>query len=384
MIYQPREDSLLLQKYVRKFSKGKVLDIGTGSGIQAKTAAGKYGVKKVLAVDISKEAINYCRKNIKQKKIEFRISDLFSNISGKFDTIIFNPPYLPADAKLGDLTIEGGKKGFETVQRFLEQAGTYLAENGRILLLISSFTNKAKVDEIIKENLFKSEELDRKHIFFEDLYACKIEKTGLLKELNKKGVSLIRYFAKGKRGLVYSGKYKGKRVIIKIKHPKSEAVGRIKNEAEWLKILNKKRIGPRFLFADKEYLVYEFVKGGFILDRFRKMKKQDIKGILVRILKQCKKMDELNITKEEMHRPLKHIIITPSKKPVMIDFERTHKTRKSHNVTQFWQFIISGYLFELLEKKGFKIDKNIIIKLARDYRGKSSEKNFRKMADELK
>ncbi len=382
--YQPREDSLLLQKYVRKFSKGKVLDMGTGSGIQAVTATEKCGVKKVLAADISREAVNYCKKGIKYKNIEFRVSNLFSNVSGKFDTIIFNPPYLPADARLGDLTIEGGKKGFETVQRFLEQAGDYLAENGRILLLISSFTNKARVDELIEENLLQFEELDRKHIFFEDLYVYKLEKSGLLKELNKKGASFIRYFAKGKRGIVYSGEYNGKKAIIKIKHPKSEAVGRMRNEAKWLKVLNKKGIGPKFLFAGREYLVYEFVKGEFILDAFSKMRKQDIKKILISILKQCKKMDGIKITKEEMHRPVKHIIITPSEKPVMIDFERVHKTKKSHNITQFCQFIISGYLLGLLEKKGFGIDKNRIIKLAREYLKKPSEKNFRKIAVELK
>jgi pyruvate dehydrogenase E1 component alpha subunit len=38
-VYEPREDSLLLEKYVKKFAKGIVLDIGTGSGIQAKAAA---------------------------------------------------------------------------------------------------------------------------------------------------------------------------------------------------------------------------------------------------------------------------------------------------------------------------------------------------------
>ena len=53
MIYEPREDSYLLQKYVKKYSKGKYfLDIGSGSGIQAKTAI-KAKAKSVLATDIN-------------------------------------------------------------------------------------------------------------------------------------------------------------------------------------------------------------------------------------------------------------------------------------------------------------------------------------------
>ena len=67
MIYKPREDSKLLAKYVKKYAKGLVLDIGTGSGIQALEAAKKKNVKKVVAVDIQKEVVDYCKENIKNK-----------------------------------------------------------------------------------------------------------------------------------------------------------------------------------------------------------------------------------------------------------------------------------------------------------------------------
>ena len=89
MIYAAREDSFLLAKYVNKFSKGKVLDLGTGSGIQAEAAL-KH-TKNVLAVDINKEAVNY----VKKKGIKAKVGNLFSEIDKKFDLIIFNPPYLP-------------------------------------------------------------------------------------------------------------------------------------------------------------------------------------------------------------------------------------------------------------------------------------------------
>ena len=68
MIYQPREDSELLAEAVRKYAKGTVLDIGTGSGIQALEAAKKKNVEKVIAVDIQKEVIDYCKKISKTKK----------------------------------------------------------------------------------------------------------------------------------------------------------------------------------------------------------------------------------------------------------------------------------------------------------------------------
>ena len=93
------EDSTLLERYVRQHAKGNVLDMGTGSGIQAITAAHNNNVKSVLALDVQKETINYCKKCIKNIKIRFMVSDLFAIFkkksalkSKKFDTIIFNPP----------------------------------------------------------------------------------------------------------------------------------------------------------------------------------------------------------------------------------------------------------------------------------------------------
>ena len=91
MIYEPREDSELLQKWVKKLVTGKVLDMGTGSGIQAKTAL--KNTKDVLAVDINQECVEF----VKKQGIEVRQSNLFSNVEESFDRIIFNPPYLPED-----------------------------------------------------------------------------------------------------------------------------------------------------------------------------------------------------------------------------------------------------------------------------------------------
>ena len=79
-VYEPREDSLLLEKYVRRFASGNVLDMGTGSGIQARAAAEK--ATSVIAVDINPDAIDECRKE-DCKRISFVRSDLFSAFEGQ-------------------------------------------------------------------------------------------------------------------------------------------------------------------------------------------------------------------------------------------------------------------------------------------------------------
>ena len=70
-VYDPQEDSTMLEKHVRQYAKGKVLDIGTGSGIQAIAAAQNKNVTSVLATDVQKGVIEHCKKNIKNRKINF-------------------------------------------------------------------------------------------------------------------------------------------------------------------------------------------------------------------------------------------------------------------------------------------------------------------------
>ncbi len=140
--------------------------MGAGSGIQAKAA---LNAESVTAVDINPEAV------IKDKNITFIQSDLFSNVRGKFDTIIFNAPYLPSDGEK-DPALDGGKQGHETIERFLKQAKGFLADKGIILLVFSSLTNKDKIDQIIRENGFSFKLLEKVHISFEDIYCYKLSR----------------------------------------------------------------------------------------------------------------------------------------------------------------------------------------------------------------
>ena len=379
-VYEPREDSTMLEHHVRQHAKGNVLEVGTGSGIQAIAAAQNKNVASVLATDIQKGVIEYCKKCIKNKKIKFLQSDLFKNIKGTFDTIIFNPPYLPQELKLKDLTIEAGKKGYEVIERFLDNVNKFLKSDGIILITFSSLTKKEKIEEFIKNNLLDFEELEKIHIFFEDIYVYLLRKSIFLRKLEDKGISNVRYLAKGHRGLLFTGFYHSKKISIKTKNPQSKAIGRINNETKWLKKLNKCNIGPRLIFIDDDYFVYDFIDGDFIIDYIKKSNKNYIKKIIKNIFNQLFLLDKLKIDKEEMHHPIKHIIVNKNK-PYIIDFERVHFSQNPKNVTQFCQFLISGYLNKLLKNKGININKNNLIQLAKIYKNNQSSKNFKKIIE---
>ncbi len=183
-----------------------------------------------------------------------------------------------------------------------------------------------------------------------------------------RGIKNIEYFTKGHRGILYTGSYKGKKVVIKTKLPESKAVGRITNEVKYLKLLNKRKIGPKLLTAKKDYLVYGFIDGDFILKNFKKSNKINILKAIKAIFRQLFIMDRLKINKEEMHHPLKHIIIDRKNKPWLVDFERCYNTKKPKNVTQFSVFLISGHLKNLLEEKGIRINRDKMIKAAKEYK----------------
>ena len=175
-IYKPAEDSYLLTevlkqeipKFLKKNPDLKFLEIGAGSGIHLQTALG-IGVKKknIFGVDINPQAVKHC------KKLGFNCvhSDLFSNVKGKFNIIIFNPPYLPEDEnepKDSRLATTGGKKGSEIINKFLKQTKEHLEKDGRIFLLTSNLTKDIDFLD------YKKKEVGCEKLFFEKLFVLEL------------------------------------------------------------------------------------------------------------------------------------------------------------------------------------------------------------------
>jgi predicted Ser/Thr protein kinase len=182
----------------------------------------------------------------------------------------------------------------------------------------------------------------------------------------------VEFFDKGKRSLVYTGNYKNKKVIIKVKNPKSQAIARISNEAKYLKKLNKFKVGPKLICFKKEFLVYEFIEGELYIDLIKT--KQKI-SLTLQILDKCRTLDKLKINKLEFIRPIKHFFVK-NNKVKMIDFERCYQTENPKNVTQFCNFLLSN--------KNFKINKKELIKLSKEYKNKQTDKNFKEIKNLIK
>ena len=179
-VYEPREDSFLLEKAVAGYAFGRVLDLGTGSGIQAIAAAAKPNVGAVVAVDVNPEALKQAQANAflkgVEKKIVFKQSDLFAAIaSEKFDTIAFNPPYLPVseEENVGDIALESGESGRGLTERFLAEFEAHLNAKGIVLLLQSSVSGWEKTKKDLEGKGFAVETAGREKFFFEEIVVLK-------------------------------------------------------------------------------------------------------------------------------------------------------------------------------------------------------------------
>ena len=125
-----------------------ILDIGTGSGVIGITLEKIIPTKTVDLSDISKEALEVAKTNIKtlESKANIIHSDIFENIDKKYDIIISNPPYIKDDEEIEDivkdnephLALYAGKDGLDIYRKIFENIEDYMKEKCLIALEIGS------------------------------------------------------------------------------------------------------------------------------------------------------------------------------------------------------------------------------------------------------
>ncbi len=135
------------EPWVSPNSINRVLEIGTGSGCIALSIAEAFSNIEVVATDISPDAIDVARLNTKAHGLEQRVeiieSDLFDNVSGVFDLIITNPPYVPDKIMLDlpkeylhepHMALAAGENGLDFISRILHDAPPFLTDNGIVII----------------------------------------------------------------------------------------------------------------------------------------------------------------------------------------------------------------------------------------------------------
>lgn len=180
----------------------------------------------------------------------------------------------------------------------------------------------------------------------------------------------LQVIGKGWRGIVYKGLLNGKVLAFKVPRDKIHLKA-IKKEAKILKEVNKHGIGGKLEIVGEDFIAYRFIEGKPLIDVINQ---ENAKELVYQLLIQARQLDKLGISKDEMHRPYKNVIVDDEGKVHLIDFERSKFSKKTHNITQLLHFIMTaGY------KYFNHFDKEKLIELAKKYKKEPSDENFKKI-----
>lgn len=132
-VYPPSSDSLMLRDAVDASGARDVLDLCTGSGVQALQVAST--AERVVAVDVNPRAAAAARFNAVLngvENVEVRLGDLYAPVRGaQFDLIIANPPFVASPYTNAPSYHSGGPRGDRVLRRIIAGLATHLREGGR-------------------------------------------------------------------------------------------------------------------------------------------------------------------------------------------------------------------------------------------------------------
>ena len=164
----PRQDTeILVEEAMRYLHDGmRILDLCTGSGCILLSLLHYSNDCEGTGVDISKEALQVAALNAELLgiKADFLKSDLYEKVTGKFDLLVSNPPYIERKViptlmeevreYAPDIALDGGEDGLDFYRRIIGGAQDYLKRGGQILMEIGSGQAQA-VSELLREAGFK-------------------------------------------------------------------------------------------------------------------------------------------------------------------------------------------------------------------------------------
>lgn len=141
------ETETLVELVLKQFATppARVLDMATGSGCIGISVAKAWPDSEVILADISEEALDLARLNASRLSAHIKLlrSDLFEKITGTFDLIVANLPYIPSEEietlspevkRDPILALDGGPDGLRIVERFLADALPHLNTGALIAL----------------------------------------------------------------------------------------------------------------------------------------------------------------------------------------------------------------------------------------------------------
>jgi release factor glutamine methyltransferase len=145
--------------------KSRIVDVGTGSGVIALSLAAKFPEAKILAVDVSNDALALAQENASRLNLTGRVrflkSRLLENVEGALDLIVANLPYVSTQDRhtlsrevLRDpeIALFAGAQGVELVHELIADAPSRLRPGGMLALEIGLGQSEALLSALAEKN----------------------------------------------------------------------------------------------------------------------------------------------------------------------------------------------------------------------------------------
>ena len=195
----PRPETEILVEEVLKVCSSpktenlRILEIGTGSGAISIALAHELQNAQIIATDISRDAINVALRNAQinnvANQISFLLGNLFETVSGKFDIIVSNPPYiskeeydrLPSGVRdfEPETALLAGADGTVFHRKIIKAGGVCLKPGGWVFLEIGAGQKKVVENMLNESNLYDN-------IAFRNDYAA-IERVAIARRVTTGG-----------------------------------------------------------------------------------------------------------------------------------------------------------------------------------------------------
>ena len=172
-MYFPSDDSIFLSDIVNQYHGQLALEVGTSSGIILKELSKNFRI--AIGTDLDLNSLIHSQSIlINDNLICCDAASALHNVM--FDLIVTNPPYLPNNPNHVDKTIDGGPSGIEVSIHILTSALDKLTKAGKILIVVSSLSNKKKLERFIVENNLVMKQIAKKNLFYESLEIMEISR----------------------------------------------------------------------------------------------------------------------------------------------------------------------------------------------------------------
>jgi release factor glutamine methyltransferase len=144
--------------------KGRILDLGTGSGAIALSLASELPAADITATDLSEAALQIATENADRlphgEKVRFLCGDLFGPVASEcFDLVVSNPPYVarrdaqslpPELAHEPEMALFAGEDGLDVIRRLVAGAGSHLSAGGWLLMELAP-SQAGTVEQMLAE-----------------------------------------------------------------------------------------------------------------------------------------------------------------------------------------------------------------------------------------